>query len=98
MRKTINIILVLFLTLILSSCFTSKDDVENAKKELGIIELDEANNDSGSNLDIEIEKAKQDIIKEEEKEVQEEIKKEEIKKIEIKSLTDEQFLEFDDLS
>jgi hypothetical protein len=40
---------------------------------------------------MEIEKAKQDIKKEE-------VVKEEVKKVEIKSLTDEQFLEFDDLS
>lgn len=91
MKKTINLILVLLLTLILSSCFTSQDDVNKAKQDLWIIELDNTDNDSWSNLDMEVEKAKQDLVNEEEK-------VEEIKKIEIKSLTTEQFLELDDLS
>jgi len=90
---------VLFLTLILSSCLTSREEVNNAKKELWIIELD--SNDSWSNIKDKIEQAKDEMKNEEEKTEIEKIElevKEEIKKIEIKSLTDEQFLEFDDLS
>ena len=89
MKNIINIILALLLTLILSSCFTSQEDVNKAKQNLWIIEID---NDSWSNLDTTIEEAKKEIIQE----VVEE--KEDIKTIEITSLTDEQFLEFDDLS
>ena len=32
MKKTINILLLLIITFLLSSCFTTKNDVENAKK------------------------------------------------------------------
>ena len=91
--------MVILLTTILSSCFTSKDNIDKAKQDLWIIELDNTkedevvDNDSWGNLDMEIDKEKKEII-------QDPIipKKEEVKKIEIKSLTDEQFLELDDLS
>lgn len=86
MKKTINIILVLLLALILSSCFTSKDDVNKAKQDLWIIEVD---NDSWTNLFNENEN--EDILEEVEKE-------DDVKKIEITSLTEDQFLELDDLS
>lgn len=93
MKKMANILLVLIITLILSWCFTSKDDVNKAKQNLWIIEVDK-------NLNNEIEKSKQEIIQNDEtiiKQTKEkEVEKE--KKIIIKSLTDEQYLEFDDLS
>lgn len=95
MKKTINIILVLILTLILSSCFTSQDDVNKAKQNLWIIESN--NIDSWNNLDDEIEKAKNEIIQDSRVEEVEEVEEEQ-KTIIINTLTTEQFLEFDDLS
>lgn len=101
MKKQLNILLVLLLTLVLSSCFTSKDDIDQAKKDLWIIEL-ENSSDEGTNLNTEIEKAKEAMQMEEEStwslEKDSVTLKEEIKKIEINSLTDNQFLELDDLS
>jgi hypothetical protein len=103
MKKQFNIFLILLLTIVLSWCITSQDDVNKAKQNLWIIEW---TNDLWSNLDNEIQKAKdeikQDSIEEKEKNInnkesEEETNKEE-KKIEIKSLTDNQLLELDDLS
>jgi len=91
--------MVLILTIILSSCFTSKDSVDQAKKDLWIVKLDKTekkiieDNVSGSNLDMDRQKAKDKIIQD-----PREPEKKEVKKVEIKSLTDEQFLELDDLS
>jgi|SaaInlV_100m_DNA_6_1039743.scaffolds.fasta_scaffold00382_9 hypothetical protein len=95
MKKTINILLVMLITFLLSSCVTSQTDVNQAKHELWIIELEEDTIDSWTNIDMEIEKAKDEIIQVDE---MWEEKKEEIKKFEIISLTDDQFLEFDDLT
>lgn len=97
MKKAINISLVLFVTLILSSCLTSQDDINEAKQNLWIIN-EEKNIDNNLsenwNENLEEDKIIQDeIIKEEVVE-----KEEEIKQIIVKSLTDIQFLEFDDLS
>jgi hypothetical protein len=100
MKKQINILLLLLLTVFLSSCFTSVDDVNKAKQNLWII-------DWWTNLDLEIQKAKDQIdnadnnkeIKQDSiEEIEEIVKKDEVKKIEINSLTSNQLLEFDDLS
>jgi len=37
MKKQINIVLVILLTVFLSSCFTSQDEVLDAKREMGIV-------------------------------------------------------------
>jgi len=37
MKKQINIVLVILLTVLLSSCFTSQEEVLDAKKEMGIV-------------------------------------------------------------
>lgn len=98
MKKSLNIVLVLLLTLILSSCFTSQDDVNKAKQNIWIIEMNNTNefidtNDSWGNIGLK----KEDIIDDIEEKI-ELIEEEKIEKIIIKSLTKEQFLEFDDLS
>ena len=63
MKKTINILLVMLITFLLSSCVTSQTDVNQAKHELWIIELEEDTIDSWTNIDMEIEKAKDEISK-----------------------------------
>lgn len=95
MKKIINISLILLVSFWLSSCFfTNKDQVNQAKQDLGIIE------DTLS--DTQIEQAKEEMKNEET--VQEETKQEEVtkvetpKNIEIQSLTSEQFIQLDDLS
>lgn len=106
MKKYISIFLLLFLTMILSWCFTSQDEVNKAKQNLWIISWDNNLNDEKIN------KAKQNLENTSEKtikevdlndtkqlnEIQKTEKKEEFKKIEIKSLTDNQLLKLDDLS
>lgn len=104
MKKTINIILLLLLTFVLSSCFTSQDDVNKAKQNLWII--DWTVNDSWNNLEDEINKAKEklsEVIEHTVDDVKEEIvnqieRSEEVQKIEIRSISAGQFLELDDLS
>ena len=112
MKKYINIFFVLLLTMILSSCFTSQDEVMKAKQNLWIL-------DSNNNLENKIDKAKKDINNNEDKlednkgntlsntgdllsennsDLVEKNDDKEFKKIEIKSLTDNQLLELDDLS
>ncbi len=92
MKKIINIIILLFMIILMSSCFWSDDKVNQAKKELWIIEVDNADetdeNDSWSNVDLQESTWSIDLS----------WKIEEVKKNDIISLTDEQFLELDDLS
>ena len=107
MKKLINIFIVLILTLLLTSCFTSQDEVNKAKQNLWIIEGWENNINEWA-----------DIIENNEKENPIEVNsntwekleewidvienieevKEEIKKIEIRSITKNQLLKLDDLS
>ncbi|MDP2090012.1 MAG: hypothetical protein Q8K30_00310 [Candidatus Gracilibacteria bacterium] len=87
-KKSINILSVLFLILVLSSCFggTNEDDVEKAKQDLGIIEQSTSNDeDTGGSIDIEADSLEGEELKE-------------FKQVEITSITDEQFIELDDLS
>jgi len=106
MKKQINILLLLILTLVLSSCITSQDDVNKAKQNLWIIEW---TTDAWSDLEDEIQKAKDDIKQDSIEEIEKDLVEnnteevieetiEEVKKIQIKSLTDNQLLELDDLS
>lgn len=85
MKKTIKIFSVILLILILVSCGTSKSDIDKAKENLWIIENTNSDIDSWSNIWLENE---EEVVE----------KKEEIKKIEITKLTNDQFLELDDLS
>ncbi len=92
MKKILNYILFLFFVIFLTSCFWSKDEIDQAKKELWIIESDVLDNDTWSNID---------LLSEEEIETGsglEIVEVEEVKKIEITYLTDEKFIELDDLS
>jgi len=103
MKKQINILLLFLLTVFLSSCFTSVNEVNKAKQNLWIIDSGNKLVDSWTNLDSEIEKAKKTINNDEIKQdpiedIEKIVKKDEIKKIEIDSLTNNQLLEFDDLS
>lgn len=91
MKKTINILLILFLAFLLSSCFGSNNDdqINQAKKELWVIEWD---NDSWSNIWLPDEvQTDSDSLAENESEKQ-------VEKIVINPISDEQFLELDDLS
>jgi len=106
MKKQINILSVLLLVFLLSSCFTSKDDIDQAKKNLWIIETENSINTSWNEPEIKEDNSKDKVIvnNTENKIVEEEIIEEEIveevkeEKIIINSLTENQFLELDDLS
>ena len=108
MKKGINLILLVVLTILLSSCITSQDKVNKAKENLWIIEWWNVVNDSENNIWNKIDNSEnsgtgnkiiQDSIEKIEENINEENSvKNEVKKIEIKSLTDNQLLKLDDLS
>jgi len=100
MKNILNIFLIFWLILALSSCITSKDDINKAKENIWIIETIDNNV-----WKIEGIQEKNDINNEnnQKEEIKEEIivkkkKKEEEKKIEIIYWVTEQLLEFKDLS
>lgn len=85
LKKSINILSVLFLILLLSSCFGSNDDeVNKAKQDLWITESSGSMDDTWSNVDT--------------SESGSLVEEQEFKQIEITPLTGEQFVELDDLS
>ncbi len=104
MKKILNIFSILFLIMILSSCITSQDEVNKAKQNLWIIDwwnnvvdswvVEKTNSDTWMEWD---NKTDEEVDEENIVDNNENIR-EEVKKIEIKSLTDNQLLQFDDLS
>ena len=108
MKNYYNVILLLFLIVLLSSCFTSDDDLIKAKKNLWIIESDKSKIDSidtsivnisDNKSSIDIEDLQKWWIEEiDNLDYNQEIKEKIVKTIEINSLTNEQFLELDDMS
>lgn len=84
-KKNIGIYLLIFISLFLSSCFSSDEGVEEAKKELWIIEVDDSDLDSWTN--IWLDSTDTGSI--------EEIEEEPIK---INNLTQQQFIELDDIT
>lgn len=93
MKKITNITVLISLLFILSSCFTSNDDINKAKQNLWIIEVDQQDKSIGTEIETNIIN-KDNLLNENNNEVN--IEKVE-KTIEINSLTEEQFLEFDNL-
>jgi hypothetical protein len=116
MKKQFKFLIIMLLTVILSSCITSQDEVNKAKQNLWIQEswtnqnILNSNSNSNNKLTQDINNKenitentwsdiKQDSIDTIKNELlKEKPVKEESKKIEITSLTDNQFLELDDLS
>jgi len=114
MKKQLKLIILLSLIFSLTSCITSQEEVLKAKQNLWIVDgqvnnsqdFQEENMDNNiventseeENKGALIETWWIDEIEDVSEKENKEIKKEETKKIEIKSLTDNQFLEFDDLS
>ncbi len=96
LKKSINILSVLFLILLLSSCFgwNNQDEVEKAKQEMWITEqtgsMDE---DTGGNID-------EETASGSDYELYNSTNNEELakNKVEINTVTEDQFIELDDLS
>lgn len=106
MKKQINIIFLLILTVLLSSCITSQDDVNKAKQNLWIIEWWSISMNSEKeevNVDI-LSKDEENenwswIIQDTIDQIENDIIIEEKEKIiEIKSLTEKQLLKLDNIS
>jgi len=91
-KKILNIGGVFLLIFLLSSCFGSKESIDNAKKELWVIKVDETKNNTDTWGNIDVKEDTDDI------ETEEKIIEEKEKNIEINYLTEDKFLLLDDLT